>query len=122
MDYYDMSGLPISMEQWSDSFFGTPKARVAYDLLENAAGDVMAISTVFIGMNTTMFETATWGTHQGIEIILTYDTFDNAYSGHLKLLDALYETYYMTKNQERHKRITDKYFGNEKNKDFNIDT
>lgn len=122
MQYYDMSGLPISMEQWLDKFSDPKSVRVAYDELEDAAGDVMIVSTVFIGMGTTMFETAIWGTHQMLQIAQTSYTFDAAYAVHVELLNTFYLTYYMNKNQERHQRITDKYFGNKKNRDFSIDT
>lgn len=122
MQYYDIDGLPITFEQWWVLFNEDTSRIVALDELRNDNGDIVVLSTVLVGLATTMFETAMWSNLFPIEIVEKYQTFDDAYTGHWTRLSHLYVEYPFIAKQTRHQRITDKYFGNEKNKVIIIDT
>jgi hypothetical protein len=120
MQHYDIDGLPVSMEEWSNKYWNVNR-RICYDHLHNPfTGKNLYISTVFIGLGTVMFETAVWSEDFPIDVIDTYQTMGQAWGKHLVYLHQYQNEYplMILEDRVRHERIS----GIPEKPDFTVDT
>lgn len=118
MQHYDMDGLPISLEEWLAKFTKEDR-RICFDeLYDPATQKTFCISTVFIGFESTMFETALWGTDMTIDVVNKYPTMGAAWGGHLTYCLKFRTQYPVLVNTHRHSKIA----GTPEKPDFTVDT
>jgi hypothetical protein len=83
-DFQDKSGLAISQREWEVLFADETYKRIARDALFNGE-----VSTVWIGLPGTLFETAVFGVNGWDGYIQRYESLEEAQKGHLNLVTAI---------------------------------